>query len=139
LRRDPVLALRNRERWTEAVRETEALRADGDTIPPYVREAEADALLALRRPRDARHGYEEVLRTDPTLRGAQIGRFFALVEEEEFSAAFQQVDQIGGAGKGGRAGAETERAAAERPMVGSESPERRGAVVRRHARAPRGN
>ena len=51
LRRDRVLALRNRERWLEAVRETEALRAEGDTIPPYVREAEADALLALRRPR----------------------------------------------------------------------------------------
>ena len=51
LRRDRVLALRNRERWAEAVRATEALRADGDTIPPYVREAEADALLALRRPR----------------------------------------------------------------------------------------
>ena len=94
LRRDRVLALRNRECWTEAVRETEALRAEGDTIPLYVREAEADALLALRRPRDARHGYEEVLRADPTSRNAQIGRFFALVEEEKFSAAFQQVDQI---------------------------------------------
>ena len=94
LRRDRVLALRNRERWTEAVREAEALRADGDTIPSYVREAEADALLALRRPRDARHGYEEVLRADPTVREAQIGRFFALVEEEKFSAAFQQADQM---------------------------------------------
>ena len=65
LRRDRVLALRNRERWTEAVREAEALRAEGDTIPPYVREAEADALLALRRPEEARRGYEEVLRADP--------------------------------------------------------------------------
>ncbi|HSI14868.1 MAG TPA: poly-beta-1,6 N-acetyl-D-glucosamine export porin PgaA [Chthoniobacter sp.] len=94
LRRDRVVALRNRERWREAVRETEALRANGDTIPPYVREAEADALLALRRPRDARRGYEEVLRADPTLREAKIGRFFALIEEEKFSAAFQQADQI---------------------------------------------
>ena len=94
LRCDRVVALRNRERWTEAVRETEALRTDGDTIPPYVREAEADALLALRRPRDARRGYEEVMRADPTLREAQIGRFFALVEEEKFSAALQQVDQM---------------------------------------------
>ena len=89
-----MLALRNRERWAEAVREAEALRADGDTIPPYVREAEADALLALRRPQEARHGYEEVLRAEPTVREAQIGRFFALVEEEKFSAAFQQADQI---------------------------------------------
>ena len=94
LRRDRVVALRNRERWREAVCEAEALRADGDTIPPYVREAEADALLALRRPQEARLGYEEVLRADPTLREAQIGRFFALVEDEDFSAAFEQVDQI---------------------------------------------
>jgi biofilm PGA synthesis protein PgaA len=94
LRRDRVLALRNREQWTEAAREAEALRTDGDTIPPYVREAEADALLALRRPDEARRGYEEVLRADPTVREAQIGRFFALVEEEDFSAAFQQADEI---------------------------------------------
>ena len=94
LRRDRVLALRNRERWLETLRAAGALRADGDKIPPYVREAEADALLALRRPRDARRGYEEVLRAEPTMREAQIGRFFALIEEEKFSAAFQQIDQI---------------------------------------------
>ncbi len=94
LRRDRVLALRNREQWMEAVRETEALRANGDTIPPYVREAEADALLASRRPEDAQRGYEEVLRADPTVREAQIGRFFALVEEENLSAALRQADEI---------------------------------------------
>jgi poly-beta-1,6 N-acetyl-D-glucosamine export porin PgaA len=94
LRRDRVLALRNREQWTEAMRETEALRTDGDVVPPYVREAEADALLASRRPEEARRGYDEVLRADPTVREAQIGRFFALVEEENFSAAFQQTDDI---------------------------------------------
>jgi biofilm PGA synthesis protein PgaA len=94
LRRDRVLALRNRERWMEAVHETEALRADGDTIPPYVREAEADALLALRRPEEAQRGYEEVLRADPTVREAQIGRFFALVEEENLSAAIRQADEL---------------------------------------------
>lgn len=94
LRGDRVLALRDRERWTEAVDEAEALRAEGDTIPPYVREAEADALLALRRPQEAQRGYEEVLRADPTARNAQIGRFFALVEEEQFSAAFKQADEM---------------------------------------------
>ena len=46
LRRDRVVALRQRERWAEAVAETQELRADGDQIPPYVREAEADSLLA---------------------------------------------------------------------------------------------
>ena len=51
LRRDRVVALRQRERWADAVAETQELRADGDQIPPYVREAEADSLLALRHPR----------------------------------------------------------------------------------------
>ena len=48
LRRDRVVALRLRERWADAVAQTQELRADGDQIPPYVREAEADSLLALR-------------------------------------------------------------------------------------------
>ena len=93
LRRDRVVALRNRERWLEAVQECAALRAEGDQLPDYVREAEADALLALKRPDEARVGYEEVLRSDPTKREAQIGLFFALIEEENFSAAFRQADQ----------------------------------------------
>ena len=43
---------------------------------------------------EARRGYEEVLRADPTVREAQIGRFFALVEEENLFAAIQQADEI---------------------------------------------
>lgn len=97
LRRDRALALRNQERWIDAVHAVEALRADGDAIPPYVREAEADSLLALRRPKEARRGYEEVLRAHPGLPNAQIGRFFALVEEEKFEEAFEQIDQVTGA------------------------------------------
>jgi biofilm PGA synthesis protein PgaA len=94
LRRDRVVALRERELWAEAVAETQELRAEGDEIPPYVREAEADSLLALRRPGEARDGYEEVLRAEPENRQAHIGRFFALVEEENFHAAFSEIDAL---------------------------------------------
>jgi biofilm PGA synthesis protein PgaA len=94
LRRDRVVALRQRERWAEAVAEVQNLRADGDRIPAYVREAEADSLLALRHPREARQGYEEVLRADPGNRNAHIGRFYALVEEEDFCAAFAEIDAL---------------------------------------------
>src|SRR4051812_26173484 len=62
LRRDQVKALRNRERWAEAVTAAEKLREDGDELPAYVIEAEADALLALRRPEEARALYEIVIR-----------------------------------------------------------------------------
>ena len=94
LRRDRVVALRHRERWADAVAEAQELRAEGDQIPPYVREAEADSLLALRRPREARHGYDDVLVAEPENREAHIGRFFALVEEENFRAAFVEIDAL---------------------------------------------
>jgi biofilm PGA synthesis protein PgaA len=94
LRRDQVKALRNRERWADAVAAAENLRGDGDDLPPYVIEAEADALLALRRPEDARQHYETILRTEPTNRNAHIGRFYCLVEEENFREAFREIDAL---------------------------------------------
>ncbi len=94
LRYDRVVALRQREYWGEAAAEVQKLREDGEVIPPYVREAEADALLALRHPTEARMGYEEVLQVDPQLREAHIGRFFAFVEEENFDEAFAEIDTL---------------------------------------------
>lgn len=94
LRRDRIVALRQRERWADAVAEAQELREQGDVIPPYAREAEADALLALRRPREARLGYEEVLQADPQRREAHIGRFFSFVEEEKFRKAFAEIDAL---------------------------------------------
>ena len=95
IRRDQVKAIRNRERWAEAVAAAEKLRTDDDELPPYVIEAEADALLALRRPEEARKNYETVLRADPGNRNAHIGRFFCFVEEENFPDAFLEVDAVG--------------------------------------------
>ena len=54
LRRDRVVALRDRERWMDVVDEVTALRTEEMPLPVYVRQAEADALLALRRPAEAR-------------------------------------------------------------------------------------
>jgi len=94
LQRDRIVALRHRERWAETVAAAEAMRADGATLPAYVRHAEADALLALRRPEDARAAYDEVLAADPSNREALVGRFFAEVETEDFAAAFATVDAL---------------------------------------------
>jgi biofilm PGA synthesis protein PgaA len=101
MRLDRIYALRNRERWAEVEKETAALRADGVQIPSFVREAEADSLLALRRPCEARHAYEDVLHSDPKHREAHIGRFFALVEEEKFADAFHEIDQLAASEKPG--------------------------------------
>lgn len=94
LRRDQVKALRNRERWADAIAAAEKLRADGDELPMYVIEAEADALLALREPEKARALYETVIRAEPTNRNPRIGRFFCLVEEENFAEAFREIDAL---------------------------------------------
>jgi poly-beta-1,6 N-acetyl-D-glucosamine export porin PgaA len=102
LRRDRAVALRQRERWAEAVAAIAALRAEGDPIPPYVRQAEADALLALRRPAEARRAYEEVVAADPRNRDARVGRFFAEVEDEDFDAAFATIDGLAAEGTPGK-------------------------------------
>ncbi len=98
LRRDRVIALRDRGRWTETVDSVAALRKDGNAIPPYVRHAEADALLALRRPEDAATAYGEVLAADPSLRSARVGLFFALLEQEDIHGALALVDAMAAEG-----------------------------------------
>lgn len=92
LERDRIVALRNRERWGDALAATEALRAAGDAIPAYVRLAEADVLLALRQPARALAAYQDVLQNDPASREARIGLFYAQIEIEDFAAAFANVD-----------------------------------------------
>ena len=93
LRRDRVLALRNRERCTEAVEEASAMRTAGDQLPPYVRAAEAGCLLALRRPEEAARAYQDVLAADPADKNARQGLFYAYIEQEDFNSAFALADQ----------------------------------------------
>jgi biofilm PGA synthesis protein PgaA len=94
LQRDRVVALRHRERWADAVAAADAYRAGGHALPAFARQAEADALLALRRPAEARAAYDEVLAADPGNRSARVGRFFAEVEVEDFDAAFATIDRM---------------------------------------------
>ena len=93
---DRVVALRNRERWQDALDELARLRAQGSSIRPYLREAEADALLALRKPEEARAIYAELAAADASNRDARIGRFYAEVECEDFDAAFLTADELDG-------------------------------------------
>jgi biofilm PGA synthesis protein PgaA len=97
LRLDRLVALRHRERWAETVAAADGLRAGGHALPAFARQAEADALLALRRPGAALAAYSEVLATDPGNRSARVGRFFAEVELEDFDAAFATVDAMAAA------------------------------------------
>ena len=98
LRSDRVVALRDRERWMDVVDEVGALRTEGMPLPPYVRQAEADALLALRRPAEARTAYEDVLAADRRSRSARVGLFFALLEDEHVNEALALVDAMAAEG-----------------------------------------
>lgn len=94
LRLDHLIALRDRVRMAEVIAEADALRAAGTTLPPYDREALADALLYMRRPQEARTEYEAVLQAEPGNRNAAIGRFYAAVEMEDFATAYAQADAL---------------------------------------------
>ncbi|MDM0073716.1 poly-beta-1,6 N-acetyl-D-glucosamine export porin PgaA [Variovorax sp. J2P1-59] len=103
LQRDRAVALRQRQRWQEAVDQVGLLRAGGDDIPVYVLQAEADALLALRRPADARRVYQQALERmtpaeredkDGPWRSLMAGRAYAEEESEDFDAAFATVDAL---------------------------------------------
>jgi biofilm PGA synthesis protein PgaA len=97
LRLDRLVALRHRERWADTVAAAGGLRADGHALPAFARQAEADALLALRRPAEALVAYNEVLAADPDNRSARVGRFFSEVEVEDFAAAFATIDAMAAA------------------------------------------
>jgi poly-beta-1,6 N-acetyl-D-glucosamine export porin PgaA len=103
LQRDRAVALRQRERWQDAVDQVQVLRAAGDALPVYVLQAEADSLLALRRPADARRVYEEALGRmssaeradeDGPWRQLMKGRAYAEEESEDFDAAFATVEAL---------------------------------------------
>ena len=90
---DLAVALRDRRRWADVLQTTQELRKLDPKLPTYVRQAEADALLALRRPCGARKAYSEVLADDPKNREALLGRLYAELEDEDLNAALASADQ----------------------------------------------
>jgi biofilm PGA synthesis protein PgaA len=105
LRRDRVIALRQRERWADALVAFAGLQSDGVALPAYVQQARADALLALRRPEEAVKVYDQVIggqQPDLVNRDAYVGRFYAEIESEDFKAAFSTVDTLASQGSAGK-------------------------------------
>ncbi|SKC43656.1 poly-beta-1,6 N-acetyl-D-glucosamine export porin PgaA [Pseudoxanthomonas indica] len=94
---DLVVALRNRERWSEALALAEDLQRAAP-LPAYVRLAQADAQLALERPEQALASYLAVLEADPANRQARVGLVYAQVETEDFAAAFATADALAAEG-----------------------------------------
>ena len=76
-----------------ALEEAESLRSDAP-LPPYAEEAYADALLYLRRPREAFEAYGRVLAVTPKDVDSRYGQFYAAVELEDFDAAYAIIDAL---------------------------------------------
>lgn len=93
-RLDRLVALRDRVRMAEAVSEYESLVADGIEIPPFARQAAADAYLYLRQPEQARDLYLQVLEAQHGNFTAQHALFYAYIELEDFEQALTLVDRL---------------------------------------------
>jgi biofilm PGA synthesis protein PgaA len=93
LRNDRIIALRDRFRMEEVVREVEKA-PDRAELPSYVEQAYADALLYLRRPKEALANYESVLKRDPRNVQARYGQFYAAVESEDFKTGYSAIEVL---------------------------------------------
>ena len=70
------------------------LTFDDGPLPPYAEQAYADALLYLRRPREARAAYERVLAVTPKDIAARYGLFYAATELEDYTTAYATIDAL---------------------------------------------
>lgn len=89
---DRLLALRQLERMDDIVTVVVALQREGVTLPSYVQVAYADALLYLRRPREAIAVYEAVLAQQPQQSEVELSLMYAQLEAENFAAARRTLD-----------------------------------------------
>jgi biofilm PGA synthesis protein PgaA len=91
---DRVVALAARNRMSDVVREVDALEAEGVELPPYVLLVAGDAHLTLRDPERARELFLRSLSAWPESVEGRIGLFYAMVECEDFGAAFAVIDSL---------------------------------------------
>ena len=90
---DRVAALRVSEQMDAVIDTFQALERDGIEMPPYVLEAAADARLHRKEPGKAEHLYRRILDTEPDAPNPRMGLFYALMEQEDFSAAIEVIDE----------------------------------------------
>lgn len=91
---DSLVALRNRFRMDEVVGVYQSLVEEQVTIPAYALSAVADAYLYLQKPDRAAALYHQILVVQPDSLDASLGLFYALIELEEFNAAYDLIDRL---------------------------------------------
>ena len=91
---DRLVALRDRVYPQEVVKLYEGMRDRNIEIPSYALLAVGDAYLYLEEPDIARDIYQQVVDADPEHFEARRALYYAQLESEDFSAAYQQIDDL---------------------------------------------
>lgn len=94
---DRLGALLNRQRYSEAIDEYEALQADGKPVPNYARRWAASAYLAERKPDEAKAIFSDLFGPTNAINlppDDEQDLFYAYMESEDHELAQQEVVQI---------------------------------------------
>jgi len=91
IRFDILITLRNLRRYQDVLVLYDRLASEG-SMPDYVRQALADSLLAVKKPEQAAMIYQDLGRINPKNYQANLGLFYALIEQEKFSEAYRLID-----------------------------------------------
>lgn len=89
---DLVRALNNRRRNAEAIAAYESLERDRREIPAYVHEAAGSAYLAEKNPERSAQAYRAALESTPDSARANMGLFYALVDQSDYKGAQLHID-----------------------------------------------
>lgn len=93
-RGDYIVALRQKDRMREALREFEIYRQAGQPIPSWVSQAVADAYLYLRKPEEAEVYYKMTLEKDPDNFGATMGLYQVCSDLRQWDQASQTLGRL---------------------------------------------
>ena len=89
---DLIRALNDRKRNADAIVLYESVERDGLEIPAYVYEAAGAAYLAEKKPERSAQAYRAALQANPNSPRANMGLFYALVDQSDFKGAQLQID-----------------------------------------------
>jgi biofilm PGA synthesis protein PgaA len=93
-RGDYIVALRQKDRMKEALREFEIYRQAGQPIPSWVSQAVADAYLYLHKPEEAEVYYRMTLEKDPDNFGATMGLYQVCSDLRQWDKASQTIGRL---------------------------------------------
>ncbi len=91
---DRIVGLRDRYRMTEVIAHHQQLVHAKVDLPDYVLNALGDAYLYQRQPEQALKLYDESLIKNPQNVQVSFSKFYALIETEQFDAAYQLIDTL---------------------------------------------